>query len=190
MILMDKIKVALRPLNLKIMKTFFILLFPLLIYSQNYNNGSIIYEYKMNSGFLTEIKELTSKLEEESKHITFTLDFNNDLTLFYLNESLSTSKNLAASFTKARKPILSDLINKKYYQFTPYSVLFLENEYTIEHNFFKWNLVDESKIIESKTVYKAEGEYKALINNEIVNQKIIAWYCPEIPLNIGPRGAN
>lgn len=172
------------------MKTIFALLFPLFIWCQESKSGSIVYEYKMNRSFLTEVKELTSKLEEDSKYITFTLDFDKNFTLFSLNENLSTSKNLAVSFTKARKPILSDLIKRKYYQSTPHSVLFLENEFTIEYDFFKWNLTDESKIIENKTVLKAEGILTVLINNEVINQKVIAWYCPEIPINVGPRGAN
>lgn len=191
MILMDKkIEVVQATSKFINMKIFFTLLFPLLAYSQNFNNGSIVYEYKMNDSFLKEARELSSKLKDDSQHITFTLDFNEDITLFYLNENLSTKKNLAVSFTKARKQILSDLKKQKFYQYTPYSVLFLENEFTVEYNFFKWKLIDESRIVEKKTVYKAEGEYKALINNKIVNQKIIAWYCPEIPINIGPRGAN
>lgn len=172
------------------MKTIFVLLFPLFIWCQESKSGSIIYKYKMNRSFLTEVKELSSKLEEDSRNITFTLDFEKNLTLFSLNENLNTSRNLAVSFTKARKPILSDLYKRKYYQSTPHSVLFLENEFTIEYDFLKWSLTDESKIIENKTVFKAEGDVTVLINNEVVNQKIIAWYCPEIPISIGPRGVN
>lgn len=183
-------KVAKRSLNFKKMRVLFILFFPLLIFSQNHKRGSVVYEYKMHKVFLEEIKELSSKLEEDSKNITFTLEFDQNLTLFYLNESLSTSKNLAISFTKARKPIISDLVKKKYYQYTPYSVLFLENEFTIEYEYINWKLIDESKIIDGNIVFKAEGEIKVLVNNEIINQKIVAWYCPEIPINIGPRGAN
>lgn len=52
----------------------------------------------------------------------------------------------------------------------------------------KWTLINESKVINDLTCYKATSEI--LFPNEKINGKLTpltAWYCPTIPVSFGPK---
>lgn len=76
--------------------------------------------------------------------------------------------------------------------------LFLVND-SLEH--FNWELVNETKVIEQYTCYKAiyseiktintiaiDSIGKPMEQEKTITSKTIAWYAPEIPLNHGPAG--
>jgi GLPGLI family protein len=54
-------------------------------------------------------------------------------------------------------------------------------------NNVKWLLVNESKIIDGYTCYKAISEIYFYDQNLEFPVKLIAWYCPKIPLSFGPK---
>lgn len=173
------------------MKYLLVLLLPIISYGQQkFSSGKILYDYEMKSNIINEIKDFSERLKNDSKFISFTLEFENQQTFFYLNENLNSTNNFAIAFTKAKQSIYSDLERKKFYQSSPNSLLFEENEFTIEHDFIEWQLINESKVMDDRKVYKAIGKYKTLIKKEVIERELIAWYCPDIQLYIGPRGAN
>lgn len=62
-----------------------------------------------------------------------------------------------------------------------------EVNYLISYSFLDWKLLNETKKIGFNTVYKAIAIQEIYTRKGVEKQKIIAWYCPEIPLGFGPK---
>jgi GLPGLI family protein len=64
-----------------------------------------------------------------------------------------------------------------------------EYEYVIKYdsNNFVWKYTNETKVISGYTCYKAETEWKFHARGKDHTYKVIAWYCPEIPLPYCPN---
>lgn len=58
--------------------------------------------------------------------------------------------------------------------------------YYIKFSDYQWQLTNEHKIINGYTCYKAIGSLQAL-NPKLPRYYFEAWYCPEIPLSLGPE---
>ncbi|RRJ90556.1 GLPGLI family protein [Paenimyroides tangerinum] len=85
-----------------------------------------------------------------------------------------------------------------------YSVLYLKeknvfyshapligDKVVIDDNACVWELLDESKIINGYTCFKAIGKIKSISKeNPNLFSKIEAWYCPELPYSYGPSKYN
>ena len=52
----------------------------------------------------------------------------------------------------------------------------------------KWTLTNESKKIDDYLCFKATSTYTVVNTVNTFTFPIIAWYCPQIPINIGPKG--
>ncbi|KIA99993.1 hypothetical protein OA93_04080 [Flavobacterium sp. KMS] len=52
----------------------------------------------------------------------------------------------------------------------------------------EWELVNETKLINGYKCYKAITERKIWLKKIDNFAKVIAWYCPSIPMNYGPKG--
>jgi len=64
-----------------------------------------------------------------------------------------------------------------------------EYEYVIQYDLgnFVWKYTNETKVISGYTCYKAETEWKFNARGKDHTYKVIAWYCPEIPLPYCPN---
>ena len=51
-----------------------------------------------------------------------------------------------------------------------------------------WTLENETKTIDNYLCYKATSELVVKNKKGVFKYPIIAWYCPAIPLNFGPKG--
>ena len=54
----------------------------------------------------------------------------------------------------------------------------------------EWKLENESKYIDSYLCYKATSEQVVVNSQGTFKHPIVAWYCPSIPFNFGPKGYN
>ena len=82
------------------------------------------------------------------------------------------------------------------------STYYYDNSITIEKNEtfgktflitkdkIKWTLINETKKINDFECKKAITIIKVAYSDGIKDQKIIAWYTPQIPLNFGPKNYN
>ncbi|NHN26351.1 GLPGLI family protein [Flavobacterium jejuense] len=176
------------PLLLLLMSTF--------LFSQK--NGTITYKsYFAHVQATEELKERNrmdyqEALDEEmmAKMLRFSLDFNEKESLFYLSESLisdAESKSVRAYVTGMFYGMAKFYINRETDELTeqlPYSfAILLRNK---KASFIDWNLTNESKNINGYTCYKATYTYIQKWKGREFPWPVIAWYCPEIPVSLGP----
>ncbi|MVO08778.1 GLPGLI family protein [Flavobacterium sp. TP390] len=131
-------------------------------------------------------------LDEEmmAKMLRFSLDFNENESLFYLSESLisdAESKSVRAYVTGLfygmdkfyLNRATDELVEQLYYSFA----ILLR---TKKASFIDWNLTNETKNINGYTCYKATYTYIQKWKGREFPWPVIAWYCPEIPVSLGP----
>jgi GLPGLI family protein len=160
--------------------------------------GSIQYGIVLNKGLQgndlkeKDFVELFRKANEAAEKVEYTLNFNREEAYFFANPVLSeTNIPLSGLVTIGGGKL-------KYYQ----------NEKTKEYREFKdnrkvgtailnrqisyeWTLLNETKMIDGYTCYKATSpSINAKNNSRNTDPKfnITAWYSPEIPVGYGPLG--
>ena len=104
-------------------------------------------------------------------HVISVLDFN------------EKAARLARAFSSA-----SDFFTNNVTNYYIKVIEFSGEKFNVRYNTnTNWELSKESKIINGYTCYKASQDRKLRLkkNDNIV--KVIAWYCPTIPLSFGPK---
>lgn len=156
-------------------------------YKSFFSESEATEELKTNNRMLYQ-----EKLDEEmmAKMLRFSLDFNQDESLFYLSESMisdaeeiATKKYVIGLFYGIDKFYINkttnELIEQLYYTFGK----ILKKK---EANFIHWELKNETKIINGYLCYKANYTYIQKWKGNEFPWKVVAWYCPSIPFNYGP----
>ena len=175
------------------MKYFFfciVTLFTTIVFSQK--SGTITYNFKIleDEKFIKNevIGKFFLQAIEGAKHLKFELTFNDSISEFKL------IKNLALDGENLEMAILDSRAKKEIYIFknniyhNNSNGLFKENEFLIIDPLNQnWVYTNETKIIDGYTCYKATNEY-IVDNGKIFKHPVIAWFCPQIPISIGPRG--
>ena len=175
------------------MKYFFfciVTLFTTIVFSQK--SGTITYNFKIleDEKFIKNevIGKFFLQAIEGAKHLKFELTFNDSISEFKLIKNLALDgENLEIAIidSRARKEIYI-FKNKIYHNNS--NGLFKENEFLIIDPLNQnWVYTNESKVIDGYTCYKATNEY-IVDNGKIFKHPVIAWFCPQIPISIGPRG--
>lgn len=169
--------------------TYIILLFPLIIFSQ-IENGIIEYKIIKND-FFDDSKTssfYSNNIKEIVKDLVLELRFNEKDSFF---KALNLKKNNEEDFRQAL--ISSDLLGNYHKIKDSTYVEWYKNDsdfgkiiihYESELN---WELKNESKIIDGYKCYKATciiTDYNYIKNP---NSEVIVWYCPKIPVKIGPK---
>lgn len=166
---------------------YFILLFSTLAFSQN--TIRIEYGVQFEGEFLsdeskqnTELVSTMDGIENFMSKYKFELFYNKDRSLYkaipqMASEDEATSEIIAKIFIDYEKVFfrdtkLKELIQNCNLDGTLYNV-------TSNYNSIEWNMGTETKKISNFTCYKATGKIR--------NVDVIAWYCPQIPYNIGPN---
>jgi len=169
----------------------YFLLSNIFIFSQ-YDSGKVTYQYqfegipfekKVQNEIAQEaINNLYKSLLSYSGKINYELTFNNNLSEFKVVETLNSDNdkniNNVKNLTGAGEVVYINTKEKfklKLLDFFGDKVMVKDS---LDDN---WNLTQESKKIGNYICYKA------WMKNER-NVLIEAWYTPQIPLNIGPRG--
>lgn len=175
---------------------FFLLLLCFSSFSQK--NGKIIYKSFFSYSQATEELKARNRMEYQkaldeemmAKMLRFTLDFNENESLFYLSESLisdAESKRIRNYVTGLFYGLDKFYVDKKgdslieqlYYSFA----ILLKKK---KASFIDWNLTNETKEINGYICYKATYTYMQKWKGREFPWSVIAWYCPEIPISIGP----
>ena len=121
------------------------------------------------------------------------LIYNDSLAIFYSEEILNVdndfSVNVAKAFCDCLKPIYTDLKKKINYFEEPDNLFFKNtNLYLKEKINSQWILSNEKKIIGNYICYKATQQTRIKQAENVLQKTITAWYCPDFPISIGPKG--
>ncbi|MBE0424293.1 MAG: GLPGLI family protein [Lutibacter sp.] len=160
------------------------------IYYKNNDSISKIDESKLDSGKLQALLKMRKSYEESlsyAKMVDFNLDYNQESAIFYLPEQLEIEKG--------RLKILKRLgrFNGKYYtnnKKTIHEKNSFGQDFLVDIPKFEWIITSISKNIGSYKCFKATTTKIAEGSRGIFEQKIIAWFAPEIPFNFGPKEYN
>ena len=166
---------------------FLIYLIPIFLFSQN-KSGTITY-------VVLDVKKVTTvdsiyvnkKIIELAKTLKFNLDFDADQTKFYVVEPKQSSTTIG--FAKCAATVdgiyCNDLKNNKIVRYCEFEEL--GGKLAVENtNVIKWELTSEKKIISGYECYLAKGTFNDY-NRFTIEYNLEAWYCPKIPLSIGPK---
>lgn len=127
---------------------------------------------------------------KDNDFIDFELRFNNTESVFKMAKSLESDNiNLKISIGLLggyETYYYNTLTKKNIYQTESYGEFFI----ITDHTNYKWTLTKESKKIENYTCYKATTIKEIKNEAGIFKRKVVAWYTPQIPLQIGPAGYN
>ena len=175
------------------MKYFFfciVTLFTTIAFAQK--KGTITYNFKIleDEKFIKNevIGKFFLQAIEGAKHLKFELTFNDSISEFKLIKNMALDgENLEMAILDSRaKKEIYIFKNKIYHNNS--NGLFKENEFLIIDPLNQnWVYTNETKIIDGYTCYKATNEY-IVDNGKIFKHPVIAWFCPQIPISIGPRG--
>lgn len=164
---------------------------------QNNTEGVATYEFQYN---LTNKEEREMKRYFEEVNIEnllkkpinwqFKLQFNGNEGVFYLDTLVNTKEEsssiLLTGYGYKGTPKYMDADK----QTVSFNYTTLEKESLIVKDNLKpanWNISDETKTINGYQVKKATAYYQ--VNNaqsSIKNEKVTAWFAPQIPINLGP----
>lgn len=158
---------------------------------QNSTSGIVKYTFSENT-VPQKLKQTRNEIFDKvvllSFGLEFTLIFNSEESLFFLDEQIKNDFDpLAISFAE-------NVVSKGKYYFNKEKDTLLREAnnyptYTLissNPSSTKWELVNESKLINGYTCYKAI-RYKTNKNNSgLFRFKIEAWYTPQIPVPFGP----
>ncbi|WP_445718498.1 GLPGLI family protein [Flavobacterium sp.] len=169
---------------------FYLLLFISLPSFSQIKGGEIFYtvSLKFDEGFSKDknLKDYYKKAQEGAKKLILTLKFNEKESLFYANDLMEDEEiEWAKSFTETddiyyvQQNSDNKLLQTEIFQ----------GKYVINYSEKRtWKLENESKLIDGYLCYKATSELVVKNSVGVFKYPIVAWYCPSIPLNFGPKG--
>jgi GLPGLI family protein len=169
---------------------FYLLLFISLPSFSQIKGGEISYtvSLKFDEGFSKDknLKDYYKKAQEGAKKLILTLKFNEKESIFYANDLMEDEEiEWAKSFTETddiyyvQQNSDNKLLQTEIFQ----------GKYVINYSEKRtWKLENESKLIDGYLCYKATSELVVKNNVGVFKYPIVAWYCPSIPLNFGPKG--
>ena len=134
------------------------------------------------------LKDYYLKAMEGAKNLTFELHCEVEKSFFEYKNILninSKETNAAISKSETKKPFYIE----KNFLYKIEKEKFLDKKYIIKDTLLtNWELSNETKKINNYTCYKATSKYKIINPKGEFFHQVIAWFCPEIPLQHGPRG--
>ena len=176
------------------MKNLYILLF-ILCYNCYSQNITRIYYVTVPTGGSLENNEqiLKSKIaksfvgvDEALKKLNYELLISDKKSYYHVISALDFNEK-AARLARAFSSASDFYINKEknnYIKIIEFSGEKFNVLYNINSN---WELTKESKIISGYTCFKATQDRKLRLKKTDNIIKVIAWYCPSIPLSFGPK---
>ncbi|UGS21065.1 GLPGLI family protein [Flavobacterium cyclinae] len=165
--------------------------------------------FSQESGIITyksffSVKQATEELKQQNrmwyqeeldhemmaKQLRFTLQFNTEASIFTMSENMISDieNQLSKKYTIGRF-YGSDtfFINRKkdtlIEQLTYSFATLLRKK---KASFINWNLTTETKEIQGYKCYKATYTYVQKWKGREFLWPVVAWYCPEIPISLGP----
>lgn len=171
----------------------FIVAFYNSIEAQQY--GSLVYRIsseklisqKENSIVKEKFISMMNSMSGLRDSLFFNLDFNNKESLFYLDKK----KNIGISNEKGYNAILRSHGSSRFYRNDSILIEEINSDalYLVNYppDIYKWQITKEKKKINEFVCFKATVEIKcrSIVRGDYI-KVIEAWYCPEIPINLGP----
>ena len=161
------------------------------LFSQ-FNCGSITYkllDVKRNDG--GDSTYVNTKSIDFSKTLNFKLNFDKKRANFYTVSNLSLKGNVEdnlLNISTVKGFYSTDFDSSKVYRFVEYEEL--GGKIAVENtNQIKWKLLNKKKVISGYECYLAEGVFK-IYDRYVTECNLTAWYCPKIPIAIGPKFYN
>lgn len=167
-----------------------LLYFSISLTSYSQNSFKVTYGILFQGEFLsekakqnTDLAEGLNGIENYMSKYEFTLNYNNGKAIYEVIPVLNINNEYTLSEQTAM--IFIDFEKKFYNDVDSVATIVNQNIDNKKYNvissqkYDNWNLTTESKIIDNYTCYKA--------TSKIRNVNIEAWYCPEIPVSLGPN---
>lgn len=171
----------------------FFMLLPFFLQAQT--TGEVTYEVKIGHQEKEE-EGIVARAQKQARRgasdLSFILAYNKNEAKFYLKDDLQNKNKdatIAAAVAEYFNPVYTNLKEKKYYFHSPKNPYDKNGKYFIENEMFEdWELKNETKKIEGFTCNKAVGNMDIEEGDKTIHKELIAWYCPEVPVSIGPLG--
>ena len=171
---------------------FVLLLNCLSVFSQN--KARISYAVIPTGGSLEKNQEVVNSkvansfvgVDEALSRLNYELVVNEGKSNFYLTSMLEFNEKaarLARAFAGNNEYFKAKGVNEIIKKVNFSNEIF----YVQLEQLSKWNLVNEEKIINGYTCFKATQEKQLKLKKTDRTYLVVAWYCPTIPMNNGPK---
>ncbi len=175
----------------------FLILFLAIFFTVNaqtqFQSGRVTYGFtEIESEFTENRDEIFDKLHKQGEDVTFILSFTKNKSFFEIASTLENDVSpLGKSWAEnvvATGRYYTDLKENAVYKQTD-----IYGEKVIiksETNSQDWELTDESKFIGKYKTFKAVKNKTVENSVGTFNFEIVAWYCPQLPGQFGPKEFN
>lgn len=134
----------------------------------------------------SEIADRFIGIDEAFKSLNYVLLIQDSISYYYLMPNLKSSERVYRTASNiASSSEYFKVNNNEYIQ---KSNIFGENLNVLHKINKNWNLTSETKIINNYLCYKAISERVTVTKDKSITVNIIAWYCPAIAFQNGPKG--
>lgn len=180
----------------------FLFVFANLFSQKTFKSGKVVYSVKitpeMNSQrslLLNGFGGFKRKMDNFSEKVKYTLEFNKENSLFYMNTDLALENEegysqLALVLNRADHVYFVDIKQKITIEQKP----FLGDDFLVQSSSsdLEWKMINETKVIGDYTCYKATVKRRnnGPLKEEDRYSTYTAWYCPDISYNYGPFDFN
>ncbi len=181
-------------------KTIILLLLSFYGWAQHRNEGKITYSTFLNESRATEELKKESLWQyqyelnklEMAKNFEFELHFKDNYSCFKIKEKMIGDHIDKDDYTMMSWQFYGEIVyftNKNKGVCYEIGYFNTEDELLINHysEDFTWELSNETKLISGYKCYKATTEWRFNARGKDQKYKVVAWYCPEIPISFCPN---
>lgn len=156
-------------------------------------SGRVTYGFTENKSEFTENRdEIFDKLHKQGEGVTFILSFDEDKSVFEIASKLENDISpLGKSWAE------NIVATGRYYTDLKENVVYKQTDIYGEKVIIKseinsqdWEFTDESKFIGKYKAFKAVKNKSVENSVGTFNFEIVAWYCPQLPGQFGPKEFN
>lgn len=132
------------------------------------------------------LKDYYALAQKGAQAVKFKLEANKSVSYFTMEDLIKNEEiDFAMAFSDASTSYFIDIDKgkKTRYESGYFGEYMIESQETTN-----WRLENETKQIDGYLCYKATSEQVVVNSKGTFKHPIVAWYCPNIPFNFGPKG--
>ena len=132
------------------------------------------------------LKDYYALAQKGAQAVKFKLEANKSVSYFTMEDLIKNEEiDFAMAFSEASTSYFIDIDKgkKTRYESGYFGEYMIESQETTN-----WRLENETKQIDGYLCYKATSEQVVVNSKGTFKHPIVAWYCPNIPFNFGPKG--
>ena len=132
------------------------------------------------------LKDYYALAQKGAQAVKFKLEANKSVSYFTMEDLIKNEEiDFAMAFSEASTSYFIDIDKgkKTRYESGYFGEYMIESQETTN-----WRLENETKQIDGYLCYKATSEQVVVNPKTTFKHPIVAWYCPSIPFNVGPKG--